>query len=76
MLLGSARFSIGAGKTQTVPVTLDMNARRGVSAAGRHGLVALATAAIGTGPKPAVAASRWLMLKPYTPPRPRRPRHR
>ncbi len=71
VLLGSARFSIAAGRTQSLLVSLGKNARRSVSAAGRRGLVALATATVGTGPKPAVAASHSLTLRPYTPPRPR-----
>ena len=76
VLLGSARFSIAAGKTQSVLVSLGKNARRTVSAAGHRGLVALASATIGTGPKPAVAARRSLTLKPYMPPRRPRPRRR
>jgi hypothetical protein len=68
VLLGSARFSIAAGKTQSVLVSLSKNARRSVSVAGRRGLVALATATMGTGPKAPVAARRSLTLKPYTPP--------
>jgi len=74
--LGSARFSISPGKTQSVLVTLTRNARRIVSAAGQRGLVAQATVIIWTGPHTAVAARGSLTLRPYTPPRRRRARRR
>lgn len=74
--LGSARFSIAAGKTQNVPVSLGKNALRSVSAAGSRGLAALATATMATAPKPAIAASLSVTLKPYTPLPRRRPHSR
>ncbi len=76
VLLGSARFSIAAGKTQSVAVGLTGNARRTVSAAARRGLVALASAIVGLGPELAPETRSSLTLKAYTPPRARHPRRR
>ena len=72
VVLGRARFSIGAGRTQDVLVSLGEKARRRVIAAGRGGLMARAILTTGAGAKPAVAARWSLKLKPYTPPRRRR----
>jgi len=76
LLLGSARFSITAGKTQNIAVSLTNNARRSVSAAAHRGLVTLASAIVETGTKQVLAARRSLTLKPYAPPRRRRSRRR
>jgi hypothetical protein len=74
VVLGRARFAIAPGATKSVLVSLGRNARRSVGAAGRRGLIALATVTIGSGARPAVVARRVLTLKPYVPPRRRRPR--
>ena len=74
VVLGRAGFSIAAGRTQEIVVSLGKKARRRVSAAGRRGLTARAMVTAGTGPKPGVVARWSLTLKPYTPPRRRRTR--
>ncbi len=72
VVLGKVIFSIAAGKAGRVWVNLSKQALRSIKAAGRHGLLALATAAVDPGSKPAIAGRRSLTLITYTPPRRRR----
>jgi hypothetical protein len=72
VVLGTVKFSIAGGRVQRIWVNLNGQALRSIESAGRHGLVAVASATLGPGPKPALAGSRPVTLVPYTPPRRRR----
>jgi hypothetical protein len=76
VLLGSVPFSIAAGTTQSVLLSLNAKARRSVQNARRRGLRVLATATLGTNATAVVVGRGLLTLRPYTPPRRAAPHRR